>query len=150
MFKEKNKVILFVIISTFFLLSFFMDLELIPLNWLLLFFGLPESDMGFLFLLFYLFIFAFIVHIILGIYASISPKKRKLATSKSFNQFKTGCFEILIIAITFFSIIIISISKIHLLPLSISQLVNLYLFWFFALRVLREIIPIKVRWQGYR
>jgi len=150
MFKEKNKAILFTIISVFFLLSFFVDLELIPLNWLLLFFGLPKSDMGFFLLLFYLFISIFIIHIIFGIYASVFPEKRKLATNKFLNRFKVGCFGILVIAVTFFSIIIISILKTHLLPLSISQLVNLYLFWFFALRVLKEIIPIKVRWQGYR
>ena len=149
MFKEKNKIILFILISVFFLLSFFVDLELIPLNWLLLFFGLPDSEMGFLILLFCCFVFMFIVHIMLGSYA-IKFSKKRWAKNKFLNYFRIGIFGVLVIVVTFFSIIIISILKVYPLPLSILQFVNLYLFWFFALKSLGKVLQIKVRWQGYR
>ena len=146
----ERKTMLFALISIFFLFSMFIDLELIPLNWLLLGFGLPKSKMGFLILLFYLYVLVFIVHIALGIYASRFPKRKKWATNKFLNYFRLEFFGILVIVITFFSIIVISILKVYLLPLSISQFVNLYLFWFFALKAFGKIVPVKVQWQGYR
>ncbi|MCK4592477.1 hypothetical protein KAT63_03520 [Candidatus Parcubacteria bacterium] len=150
MFKEKKKVMLFMLVSVFFALSFFMNLELIPINWLLLGFGLPGSEIGFLMLLLYLYVLIFIIHIALGIYASRFTKRKKWATSKFLNYFRLEFFGILVIVITFFSIIVISILKVYPLPLSISQFVNLYIFWFFALKAFGKIVPVKVQWQGYR
>ncbi|MCK4525298.1 MAG: hypothetical protein KAU07_02590 [Candidatus Andersenbacteria bacterium] len=146
----ERKAIPFALISIFFLFSMFINLELIPISWLLLGFGLPGSEMGFLMLLFYLYVLMFIVHIVLGIYASKFPKREKWATNKFLNYFRLEFFGILVIVITFFSIIVISILKVYLLPLSISQFVNLYLFWFFALKTLEKVIPVKVQWQGYK
>ena len=148
--EQYKKAIVFFLISLILLLAAFLNVELIPINMLLLVFGLPNTEMGFIVALLCFFLFTFVIHVILGIYASMFPKKRKWAENQFLGYFKQLLLGFIIIILIILTITIISIINIYSLPLSFSQFVYLYLFWFFSLKCFGIIFPVKTRWQGYR
>lgn len=150
MIKDIKIASIYFLLSLFFVTSFYANLELIPLNWLLVIFGLPKSGMGFFILMFHVMILNFIIYFTLGIYAKRYPEKRKWADDIYLKQGKLAMFSFFTIWITIFSFGIMAMLKIYSNIISLSQLVNLYLFWFFIFKALGKIIPIKTEWQGYR